>query len=138
MHYFSRKDLQGHSDFRAYAAAFKGVDASYNIIRIAHEMKGDLLNGGHWFVMYSVFFAVYSLVYYMLETPTGDKSAAILEMAEHGRQILGSLRNHSLVAERCSVILEVRLVKWLTFPVLILTDLDNLRSTSTLARNSPT
>lgn len=136
MHYFSRKTLQGRSDHRAYAAALKGLDASLNIISITRKMRVDLLNGGHWSVMYSVFFAVYSLVYFLLENPTGDQTRKILEMAEEGRQILSSLRNYSLVAERCSVILKVRRVKRLKFPVVVLTDLGNFRSTSTLVAHS--
>ena len=138
MHYFSRNNLKGRSDCRAYGAALEGLDASQNIIRIAHEMKDDLLNGGHWFVMYSVFFAVYSLVYYTLENPTSDKNLAILETAEQGRQILASLRNHSLVAERCSVILKVQLIEWLKLPILILTDLDDFRSAFTFITESST
>jgi hypothetical protein len=108
MHYFSCKELKDLSDCRAYTAAIAGLNASWSIIRIASELKDDLLNGGHWFVMYSIFFAVYSLLYYTLESSFDDKTPAIFEAADQGRQILDSLRDYSLVAERCCVILEVR------------------------------
>lgn len=106
MHYFSCKELKDPSDFRAYTTAIAGLNASWSIIRIASELKDDLLNGGHWFVMYSIFFAVYSLLYYALESSFDDKTPAIFEAADQGRQILDSLRDYSLVAERCSVILK--------------------------------
>ena len=136
MHYFSCKELKDPSDFRAYTAAIAGLNASWSIVRIASEMKEDLLNGGHWFVMYSIFFAVYSLLFYTLESSFDDKTLAILEAADQGRQILDSLRDYSLVAERCSVILKVRRTRWLAFRTLMLTEIDNIRSPSSFVARS--
>jgi hypothetical protein len=138
MHYFSCKEFKDPSDCRAYTAAIAGLNASWSIIRIAGELNDGLLNGGHWFVMYSMFFAVYSLLYYTLESSFDDKTPAIFEAAERGRQILDSLRDYSLVAERCSVILKVRRTRRLTFRTLVLTDIDNIRSPSSLVTRSLT
>lgn len=108
-HYLSHKEPRNPSKDHTHAAtAATCLSASKHIIHIAEEMK-DLLTGGHWFAIYASFFAVFSLVYFVLENPSDDRAPAAFKDAKQGRDLLASLCERSLIAERCSVSLKVGL-----------------------------
>lgn len=107
VHYISRPRIKG-SDERPYASAAACVDVSRKIVHTADNMrKKGVLNGAYWFTMYTTFFSVIALMYYVLENPTDVTSLAILGDAETGRDLLSSLKDKSLAAKRCSMALLV-------------------------------
>ncbi|TGO48691.1 hypothetical protein BOTNAR_0463g00050 [Botryotinia narcissicola] len=104
LHYVSGKSCAGKSiDERSYACAAAGVSVARNIIYITAEMKKQgLLVGAYWFTMYTTFFSVISLVYYVLENPDKSGAAEILADANDGKDALIGLAQRSMAADRCS------------------------------------
>lgn len=107
LHYISRPKSKGY-DERPYASAAACINVSRKIVHTADEMrKKGILNGAYWFTMYTTFFSVITLIYYVLENSTDTTSLAILGDAEIGRDVLLSLKDRSLAAKRCSAALMV-------------------------------
>jgi hypothetical protein len=109
LHYVSRKaSAGGKLDKRSYACAAACVSVSRNIVHITTEMKKrGLLLGAHWFTMYTTFFAILSLVFFVLENPDKSGSQEILADANDGKDALNGLAKISQAADRCSVALRV-------------------------------
>ena len=63
--------------------------------------------GAYWFVMYTTYFAIVSLVYFVLENPNSPTGEDILKDALEGRETLASLAQRSLAADRCTSSLAV-------------------------------
>jgi hypothetical protein len=98
-------------DKRSYACAAACVNVSRNIIHITTAMhKKGLLNGAFWFTMYTTFFAVLSLVFYVIENPDSTARDSILKDAVEGRETLSGLAKKSLAADRCAQMLDVSVV----------------------------
>ena len=77
----------------------------------AHHQRDEeegTLNRAYWFVMYTTFFAIVSLVYFVLENPDSPTGKDILRDAMEGKDTLASLAKRSLAADRCSLSLSVR------------------------------
>ena len=110
LHYVSQKSLEGRAvDKRSYACAAACVSVSRNIVHITSEMrKRGLLVGAYWFTMYTTFFAILSLVYFVLENPKDSSAQAMLDDANAGKDALQSLAQRSQAADRCSQALRVR------------------------------
>jgi len=107
LHYISRPKNEG-CDERPYASAANCVNVSRKIVHTAGEMgRLGILNGAYWFTMYTCFFSVITLVYFVLENPEELTSLAVLRDAEMGRELLASMRDRSQAAKRCSVALAV-------------------------------
>ena len=108
LHYVSQ-DLQSKNiDKRSYACAAACVSVARNIVHLASEMKKKhLLIGSYWFYMYTTFFAVMCLVFYVLENPHSATSAEILRDAHEGKDTLAGLAKRSLAADKCSRTLAV-------------------------------
>ncbi|KAF7902042.1 uncharacterized protein EAF01_007340 [Botrytis porri] len=104
LHYVSGKSCAGKTiDERSYACAAACVSVARNIIHITAEMKKKgLLVGAYWFTMYTTFFSVISLVYYVLENPDKNGAAEILADANDGKDALIGLAQRSMAADRCS------------------------------------
>ena len=66
-----------------------------------------MLIGAYWFVMYTTFFAIVSLVYFVLENPNSPTSKDILRDAMEGKDTLASLARRSIAADRCTMSLTV-------------------------------
>jgi hypothetical protein len=75
--------------------------------------KRGLLVGAYWFTMYTTFFAILSLVFFVLENPDKSGSHEILEDANDGKDALNGLAQRSQAADRCSIALRVSV----TFPL---------------------
>lgn len=73
--------------------------------------KRGLLIGAYWFTMYTTFFAIISLVYYVLENPQDAGSKQILADAMDGRDALKGFAQKSQAADRCSAALSVSLLR---------------------------
>jgi len=109
LHYVSRKaSTGGKLDERSYACAAACVSVARNIVHITTEMKRrGLLLGAYWFTMYTTFFAILSLVFFVLENPDKSGSQEILADANDGKDALNGLAKKSQAADRCSVALRV-------------------------------
>ena len=117
LHFVAAEKRQGALDQRAYACAASYVNVSRNIIHITTQMKQKgFLNGAFWFIMYTSFFSVLSLVYFAAENPDNPTTEAVMKDAHEGRQTLTQLSQRSMAADRCAATLNVvfqRLPEWL-------------------------
>ena len=109
LHYVSQTNRDKSSvDQRAFACASACVSVSRNIIHIMAEMKRkDLLIGAYWFSMYTTFFAIMTLLYFVLEHPDSPTSHELFKDAMEGKQLLDDFAKRSLAADRCSATLKV-------------------------------
>ena len=64
--------------------------------------------GSYWFVMYTTYFSILSLVFFVFENPQSPTAKDIMGDATQGRDLLASLAKRSLAADRCSHSLKVR------------------------------
>lgn len=110
LHYVSQTSRTSKSfDLKAYACAKACVGVSRNIVRIAAEMSQQgLLNGAYWFTVYTTFFGIISLAYFVHENPSHKDSQEILTEAQAGRDALRYLAKRNVAANRCSNTLVVR------------------------------
>lgn len=108
IHYIARpKDTLARDD-RPYASAAECINISREIVHICVEMKQkNILNGAYWFNIYTTFFSVISLVYFVLENIQHPDAPAILRDATMGKDCLISIKDCSLAAERCCLSLKV-------------------------------
>jgi hypothetical protein len=111
IHYVSQASQLGKADKRSFACAAACVSVARNIVHITSEMKKrGLLVGAYWFVMYTTYFAIVSLVYFVLENPNSPTGKDILKDALEGRDTLASLAKRSIAADRCSLSLAVSIL----------------------------
>ena len=110
LHYASQNLGSKAVDSRSYACAAACIGVSRNTIHITSNMKSrGLLVGAYWLTMYTTFFAIISLVFYVLENPDDETSAACFKDAREGKEALASLARRSNAADRCMSTLNVRL-----------------------------
>jgi hypothetical protein len=109
LHYVSPKSNVGRVvDDRSYACAAACVSVSRNVVHITAEMqRRGLLLGAYWFTMYTTFFAILSLAFFVLENPTKPGTEEVLANASAGRDALKALAKRSMAADRCSTALAV-------------------------------
>jgi hypothetical protein len=90
-------------DKRSFACAAACVSVSRNIVHITSEMKRrGLLVGSYWFVMYTTYFAILSLVFFVLNNPDSSTAQEVLKDAMEGKDTLAGLAKRSLAADRCT------------------------------------
>lgn len=111
LHYASPNLSTGKQvDERCYACAAAAITVSRNIVHIGIEIqKHAHLIGPYWFALYTQFFAIISLVYYVLENPDKPGATEILADAREGSEVIASLSQRSIAAERITVALRVRI-----------------------------
>jgi hypothetical protein len=108
LHYASQSHNGNTIDQRAFACASACVSVSRNIIHITSEMRRrGLLAGAYWFSMYTTFFAIVSILYFVLENPNSPTSLELLRDAAEGKEVLSFFAKRSMAAERCSSALNV-------------------------------
>lgn len=138
LHYVSPRFCAGKDvSERAYACGAAYITVARNIIHIGTEMRKQVsLVGPYWFTLFSEFFAIISLVFFVLENQDKPGSKEILADALAGKNMIGKLASRSMVADRISSALEVSNMtpiiraknrRWLT-------DLDSLRSIASQTR----
>ncbi|KIX02029.1 uncharacterized protein Z518_07968 [Rhinocladiella mackenziei CBS 650.93] len=104
IHYVSQTCQARNVDKRSFACAAACISVARNIVHITSEMKKrGLLVGSYWFVMYTTYFAILSLVFFVIENPNSSTSKDILKDAVEGRDTLAALAKRSLAADRCSL-----------------------------------
>ncbi|KAE8146353.1 fungal-specific transcription factor domain-containing protein [Aspergillus avenaceus] len=104
LHYVSSGSQARGVDRRSYACAAACVSVSRNIVHITTGMhKRGLLNGSYWFAMYTTYFAILSLLFFVLENPDSPTAKdGVLKDAMEGKNTLAGLAKKSLAADRCS------------------------------------
>ncbi len=111
LHYVSQECETKKVDQRSYACAAACVSVARNIVHITAEMKRrGLLIGSYWFVMYTAYFSILSLVFFVFENPRSHTGNEIMKDATEGRDTLASLAKRSLAADRCTHSLKVATV----------------------------
>ncbi|KAI4932615.1 hypothetical protein J4E85_003013 [Alternaria conjuncta] len=107
LHYVSQSYNVNTVDQRAFACASACVNVSRNIIHISTEMRNrGQLAGAYWFSMYTTFFAIVSILYFVLENPQSPTSFELLRDAVEGKDVLAYFAKRSLAADRCSTALK--------------------------------
>jgi len=108
LHYVSPRLTAGKKiDDRYYNCAAAGISVSRNIVHIGIELqKQSVLIGPYWFILYTEFFAILSLVFYVLENPDKPGSAEILADAHSGRDVIATLAQRSQAADRITTTLK--------------------------------
>jgi hypothetical protein len=108
LHYVSQSYKNKPVDQRAFACASACISVSRNIIHITAEMKKrGLLTGAYWFSMYTSFFAIISVLYYVLENPNSPTSHELFLEALEGKEVLAHFAKTSMAADRCTATLNV-------------------------------
>ncbi|KAK6439026.1 Gypsy retrotransposon integrase-like protein 1 [Oleoguttula sp. CCFEE 5521] len=117
LHFTATEKRSKPIDPRAYACAASYVNVSRNIIHITTQMKQQgMLNGAFWFMMYTTFFSILSLVYFAAENPDNATTNAVIKDALQGKEVLAALATRSMAADRCTETLNVifsRLPEWM-------------------------
>lgn len=107
LHYVAQTNNEKPVDQRAFACASACVSVSRNIIHISTEMRRKgVLAGAYWFSMYTTFFAIVSILYFVLENPTNPTSFELLRDAVEGKDVLTYFSTRSMAADRCSIALK--------------------------------
>ncbi|KAI0455194.1 hypothetical protein F5B21DRAFT_207945 [Xylaria acuta] len=107
-HYVSPRFCAGKDvSERAYACGAAYITVARNIVHIGTEMRKQVsLVGPYWFTLFSEFFAIISLVFFVLENQDKSGSKEILSDAIAGKNMIGELAAKSMVADRISSALE--------------------------------
>lgn len=88
-------------DEQARTSALSCIKVSRTAMHIAHDLVSkNLLNGAYWFSIYTIFFSVACLVYYVHENPHDAEALEIRRDAELGKNALTSLKDSSMAAQR--------------------------------------
>ncbi|KAI3337623.1 hypothetical protein HD806DRAFT_45300 [Xylariaceae sp. AK1471] len=108
LHYVSPRFCAGKDvSERAYACGAAYITVARNIVHIGTEMRKQVsLVGPYWFTLFSEFFAIISLVFFVLENQDKPGSKEILADAIAGKNMIGELATKSMVADRISSALE--------------------------------
>ncbi|KAI1419828.1 hypothetical protein F5Y12DRAFT_788743 [Xylaria sp. FL1777] len=109
LHYVSPRFCAGKDvSERAYACGAAYITVARNIVHIGTEMRKQVsLVGPYWFTLFSEFFAIISLVFFVLENQDKPGSKEILADAIAGKTMIGELAAKSMVADRISSSLEI-------------------------------
>ncbi|KAI0386228.1 fungal-specific transcription factor domain-containing protein [Hypomontagnella monticulosa] len=104
LHYVSPRISAGKDvNERAYACGAAGISVARNIVHIGIEMRKQVsLVGPYWFTLFTEFFAIITLVFYVLENQDKPGSMDILADAVAGKEIISELSRKSMVADRIS------------------------------------
>ena len=103
--HFASSSFQAESiDQRSYLCAAACVSTARKIIQTVRDMHHQgLLNGSYWFPTHVTYFAVLTLIYFILENSEGPRvKLNDLEAALEGKAVLEALAKSSLAIERCS------------------------------------
>lgn len=95
-----------HCGDERYAIASACVNVARKIVHTSEEMrKNGLLNGAYWFTIYTTFFSIITLIYYVTVNPPDSTSQAVLEDAKVGIECLSSISGTSPASKRCTTVL---------------------------------
>lgn len=105
IHYVSPKyTSQPNVDPLSIQRAKNCISVARTVVKLAQDMiDKNLLSGSYWFSIYTIFFSVACLVYYVHEVPFDEfhpDYIGIRHDAETGREILTFLKDSSMAASR--------------------------------------
>jgi hypothetical protein len=107
-HYSHQTSTKEAADERYFALATAGINVCRNIIHIGLEIrKQAVLIGPYWFITYTQFFAVLSLLLYILNNPDRSGASELFADAKLGKDCISGLTQRSLAADRVTVALNV-------------------------------
>ncbi|SCU84692.1 LAMI_0C08504g1_1 [Lachancea mirantina] len=105
IHYLCAPSVQ-NTDSLSILRARNCISVARTVVKLAHEMiEKKTLAGSYWFSIYTIFFSVAGLIYYVHEvTPTDAASTReyeeVLQDAELGKRVLLQLKDTSMAANR--------------------------------------
>ncbi|KAI1479010.1 fungal-specific transcription factor domain-containing protein [Daldinia eschscholtzii] len=104
LHYVSPRITAGKDvNERAYACGAAGISVARNIVHIGSEMRKQVsLVGPYWFTLFTEFFAIITLVFFVLENKDKPGSMEIFADAVAGKEVIEKLSRKSMVADRIS------------------------------------
>ncbi|KAI1768515.1 fungal-specific transcription factor domain-containing protein [Hypoxylon sp. FL1150] len=107
LQYYSRQvSVAETADERYFALATAGINVCRNIIQIGLEIrKQAVLIGPYWFTTYTQFFAVLSLLLYVVNNPNHPRASELFADARLGKDCISGLTQRSLAADRVSIVL---------------------------------
>ncbi|KAG7872527.1 hypothetical protein KL916_002922, partial [Ogataea parapolymorpha] len=111
IHYLSSDHVNrptSSNDLRCIEKAKNCINVARIVVKLAEDMiNKNMLSGSYWFSIYTIFFSVACLVYYVHFappiTPNGDfdpEYIAIKRDAESGKRVLDILKDSSMAARR--------------------------------------
>ncbi|CCH41093.1 putative transcriptional activator [Wickerhamomyces ciferrii] len=105
IHYISPKYTnQPNVDSLSIQRAKNCISVARTVVNLAQDMiKKNMLSGSYWFSIYTIFFSVACLVYYVHEVPFDEfhpDYIGIRSDAEAGKEILTLLKDSSMAASR--------------------------------------
>ncbi|KAK9459915.1 fungal-specific transcription factor domain-containing protein [Lipomyces oligophaga] len=101
IHYIAQKSKDTTPDQRAYSCAANCISTSRMVIHLADDLvKRDMLRGAHLFSVYTIFFSVAVLVYYVHEDPHNPHVNQFFRDAELGRSVIYRIKANSTGAAR--------------------------------------
>ncbi|KAJ4360834.1 Gypsy retrotransposon integrase-like protein 1 [Didymosphaeria variabile] len=104
---FAHAQLLLYRPFLHYVSSTERSKASVDQRAFASEMKKrGLLVGAYWFSMYSTFFSIISILYFVLENPTSQTSRELFREVVEGKELLDYFAKQSLAADRCAETLQ--------------------------------
>ncbi|KAF3928863.1 hypothetical protein ABW20_dc0104604 [Dactylellina cionopaga] len=110
IHYVAQPRDGRVRDERPFSSAAACINTCREIVHLCQQMRDkDILSGAYWFLIYTTFFSVLSLLYFVLENITHPDAPAVLRDATLGKECIFSLKDSSMAGERCSSALNVRL-----------------------------
>lgn len=104
IHYLSPSAPQ--TDTLSIQRAKNCISVARTVVKLAKEMMdAKILPGSYWFSIYTIFFSVAALIYYVRElTPTNSQDIAtydeIMNDVRNGKQVLLQLKETSMAASR--------------------------------------
>ncbi|KAK8034745.1 fungal specific transcription factor domain-containing protein [Apiospora rasikravindrae] len=109
LHYVSPRISAGKKvDDRAYACGAAGISVARNIMQIGTEMRKQVsLVGPYWFTFFTEFFAIISLVFFILENKEKPGVVDLMADASAGREMISKLAPKSMAADRISNALNI-------------------------------
>jgi len=114
LHYASPRLTAGKEiEERFFACAATCINVARNIVHICTELhRQSVLTGPYWFIIYTEFFAILALVFYVVENPDKSGVSEILADASAGRGHLASMARKSMAAHRVTMALNVSPHLW--------------------------
>lgn len=109
LQYYSRQvSAVETADERYFALATAGINVCRNIIHIGLEIRRQaVLIGPYWFTTYTQFFAVLSLLLYVVHNPNHPRALELFADAKLGKDCISGLTQRSLAADRVTIVLNV-------------------------------
>ena len=109
LHYVSPRISAGKKvDDRAYACGAAGISVARNIMQIGTEMRKQVsLVGPYWFTFFTEFFAIISLIFFILENKEKPGVVDLMADAAAGREMISKLAPKSMAADRITNALNV-------------------------------